>query len=423
MSAAGKHFSGWRVLAGCMILMIFPGGLLSYTSGLFLYPICEEFGFATSVFSLTLTVSAAVNALTSAFLVQYLSKNSAKSMKILMLISAFITCGGFACMGLCGKLWQFFVMAAVWNLGYNMLTYVPVGMMVSNWFVEKRAMMTGIAFAGGNLGGAIFNAVMSNIIAGAGWRTAYRFGGSLCLIFTLIAIALVRRSPAEYGEKAYGSERVVSAPGEENEATARWEGIDKKEAMKTPALRLLVVIFFITGIYSAGIANYVVTYLCGGGWKITAAGLVMTVYTLFGIIGNSAGGAVLSKIGLRKGMWIAVVTILLSLVCLALSVAIHPLAFVFAALLGIACVLSVLIPSQSVAAIFGTKGFAGIYGYTYAFYLIGCAVSTPFIAFLSEKAGFIAAWAIIGVLLVIIGLFYSKCFAYGKKLREENQTL
>lgn len=407
-------------MAGCILLMIFPGGLLSYTAGLFLYPVCEEFGFATSVYSLTLTIAAAVNALTSAFLVQYLSKNSARSMKIIMAVSAFITCGGFACMGFCTQLWQFFVMSAVWNLGYNMLTYVPVGMIVSNWFVEKRTTMTGAAFAGGNLGGAIFNVVISQIIANQGWRSAYRTGGILCLVFTLLAIALIRRSPAEYGEKAYGAGRTDSSAGA---AAAQWEGIDKKAALKTPALHLLVIVFFITGIYSAGIANYVVTYLCTGGWKITAAGLVMTAFTLFGILGNTAGGAIMNKIGLKKGMWIAVCMIVVSLVCLTMSIAVHPLAYIFAALLGLACVLSVLIPSQSVLAIFGTKDFAGIYGYTYAFYLVGCAVATPVVAFLSEHAGYRAAWLVMGILLVLIGLFYSKCFAYGQKMKEESTAL
>ena len=417
MKAQKARFSGWKVLAGCMLLMVFPGGLLSYTSGLFLYPVCEEYGFPTSVFSLTLTVSAAVNAFTSAFLVQYLSKNSARSMKVMMFVSAFITCGGFAYMGMCRQLWQFFVMSAIWNLGYNMLTYVPVGMMVSNWFASKRTTMTGIAFAGGNLGGAIFNTVMSQIIATSGWRTAYRFGGIICLIFTLIAIALVKRSPSEYGEKAYGTDPTDKSTGT---APAQWEGINKKDAMKMPAYHLLVIVFFITGIYSAGIANYVVTYLCTGGWKITAAGLVMTIYTLFGIVGNSAGGAVLNKIGLQKGMWVSVGMIVASLFCLMMAVSVPTLGYVFAALLGLACILSVLIPSQSLLAVFGTKDFAGIYGYAYAFYLIGCAVSTPIIAFIAERAGYQAAWMVMGMLLIVIGIFYSKCFLYGKRLREKS---
>lgn len=308
-------------------------------------------------------------------------------------------------------------MSAVWNLGYNMLTYVPVGMMVSNWFASKRTTMTGIAFAGGNLGGAVFNAVMSQIIAGAGWRTAYRFGGIICLIFTLIAIVLVKRSPSEYGEKAYGTDQADNSTGAVH---AQWEGITRKDAMKTPAFHLLVIVFLITGIYSAGIANYVVTYLCTGGWKITAAGLVMTVFTLFGIIGNSAGGAILNKTGLQKGMWASVGMIVASLFCLTMAVAVPPLGYVFAALLGLACILSVLIPSQSVLAIFGTKDFAGIYGYAYAFYLIGCAVSTPIIAFIAEHAGYQTAWMVMGALLIVIGIFYSKCFLYGKKLREES---
>ena len=56
-------FSGYAVFAGCLLLMIFPGGLLSYAPGLFMYPICKDLGFTTTAFSITNTVCAAVNAL------------------------------------------------------------------------------------------------------------------------------------------------------------------------------------------------------------------------------------------------------------------------------------------------------------------------------------------------------------------------
>jgi MFS family permease len=416
MSETKKKFSGWAVLVGCILLMIFPGGLLSYTAGLFMYPICAEYGFTTSTFSLSLTLAAAVNALTSAFLVQYLSKGSKGTMKIIMLVSAIVTCGGFACMSLCTKLWQFFVMSAVWNIGYNMLTYVPVGMVISNWFVDKRATMTGIAFAGGNVGGAIFCTAVSQIMANQGWRTAYVIGGVLCFVFTLIAILLIKRSPAEYGQEAYGADKVSSDPAS---GQKMWMGVDKKTAMKSPAVHLLALTLLFTGIYAAGIANYLVTFLCTGGWEITAAGFVMTVFTLFGIVGNVGGGALVGKIGLKKGIILSGVLIILSLVCLSLSTGIKFLAYVFAALLGLACVLSVLIPSQAVIATFGLKDFAGIYGYVYAFYLVGCAISTPLIAFLAEKAGYNIAWLVVGIIVAAIILMYMRCLAYGKKFHEQ----
>jgi MFS family permease len=106
-------------------------------------------------------------------------------------------------------------------------------------------------------------------------------------------------------------------------------------------------------------------------------------------------------------------------VCLSLSTGIKFLAYVFAALLGLACVLSVLIPSQAVIATFGLKDFAGIYGYVYAFYLVGCAISTPLIAFLAEKAGYNIAWLVVGIIVAAIILMYMRCLAYGKKFHEQ----
>lgn len=113
MSRTKRKFSGWSVFAGCLILMIFPGGMMSYTAGLFMYPICEEFGFSVTAYSMVLTLTAVVNALVSAFLVGYLSKESRKTMKIIMLVSVVIVCVGFLLQSRCTQLWQFYLMAII----------------------------------------------------------------------------------------------------------------------------------------------------------------------------------------------------------------------------------------------------------------------------------------------------------------------
>ena len=126
MSTVKKKFSGWAVFAGCLVLMIFPGGMMSYTTGLFMYPICEEFGFSITAYSISLTLAAGVNAFVSAFLAGYLSKGSQKTMKAIMLVSVIVVCADFALQSRCTQLWQFYVMAVVWNFGYNMITFIPV---------------------------------------------------------------------------------------------------------------------------------------------------------------------------------------------------------------------------------------------------------------------------------------------------------
>lgn len=419
MAEKKNRFSGYGVLAGCLLLMIFPGGLLTYTMGLYMYPICVEFGFSMTAFAITTTVSAGVNALVSAFLVQYLQKGSKNTMKLIMLAAAVLTCGGYAMLSQCSTLWQFYLMSAVWNLGYNMLTYVPVSMMISNWFVEKRAMMTGVAFAGGNLGGAIFNTVISRLIADQGWRYAYLFGGLLSLVFTAIAIIfLLKRSPEEYGQKALGADN-ADVFSQQN-ASVGWEGVDKATAMRSPAIWLMAVIMFFTGIYSAGIASHVVTFLCNSGWEITAAGVVMTVYTLAGVVGNSGGGALVGKIGLKKGVIFGGILSAVALLCLILSGANHIFAYLFAVLLGVACIFGVLIPSQMVGVTFGMKDYAGIYGFVYAFYLVGCAVSSPAIAIVAENVNYRVAWIAVIVMVVAIVAMYIKCFDYAKKFKEQS---
>lgn len=417
MSTVKKRFSGWAVFVGCLILMIFPGGMMSYTTGLFMYPICEEFGFSIMAYSISFTLSAGVNALVSAFVVGYLSKGSKRTMKAIMLVSVVIVCAGFALQSRCTQLWQFYTMAVIWNLGYNMVTFVPVTMMLSNWFVKKRELLTGIAIAFSNLGGAIFNTIISRIISTQGWRQAYIYGGMLALVSCLLAVIfLLKRSPVEYGQEPYGSGEISTNTNPEEGKT--WMGVDKKTALKLPAFYLLCIAMFLTGIYGAGIANHVVTYLCTDGWDITAAGFVMTIFTLAGVAGSTGGGALLGKIGYRKGVIAGGMLGIFAMLCLILGGRIHALAYVFAVFLGCGCFIVVLLPSQSVANTFGLKDYAGIYGLSYAFYLIGCSVSAPFIAVISENFGYLSAWIVMMILIFLIVVLHLACINAGKRIRE-----
>ena len=78
-----------------------------------------------------------------------------------------------------------------------------------------------------------------------------------------------------------------------------------------------------------------------------------------------------------------------------------------------------LLPSQSVANTFGLKEYAGIYGMSYACYLIGCAVSTPVIAIISEKTGYLTAWIGIVILILAIVILHLLCISEGEKIREK----
>ena len=238
-------------------------------------------------------------------------------------------------------------------------------------------------------------------------------------MFGLFAvIVLLKRSPAEYGQKAYGAGETAE-DGEDKEGTKAWMGIDQKKAMRQPVFYAMCFLTLVTGIYAAGIANHVVNYLCGDGWDITAAGMVMTVYTLAGIAGNSCGGSMLGRFGLKKGVLLGACSLLVAMVCLIQAGKTPVFAYIFAVFMGLSTFVSVLLPSQMVASTFGLKDYAGIYGMIYAFYLVGCAASSPIVALVAETAGYTASWIMCMGIVLLIFAVYMYCIRAGKKIKEQ----
>lgn len=62
--------------------------------------------------------------------------------------------------------------------------------------------------------------------------------------------------------------------------------------------------------------------------------------------------------------------------------------------------------------------FAGIYGITYACYLVGCAISTTVVAFIAEATSYTVAWIAIIVIIAVLAVLHLACQKQGKIFRE-----
>ena len=415
-----KNFKGWGVLAAAFIMSFIPTGIMSNCFSLYMAPVCENLGFSTTSWSMVNLIASFASAIGAMIIAGMYQK---KNMKITMVIVTAGTCICWFVATLCTAIWQFYLVFALSNIFMAGLTQLPISMLVTAWFEDKRATMMSIAYAGGGLGGAVWAPVISRFISasGTGWKTAMLFSaGVVAVVMILTALFLVKRSPAEYGTEPY---RTGDSKEKEKEATQNsnaWIGVSKKTATKSGAWRCIIGVVMFTGILSAGVTTHVpnfVTSVAQDGGSLQ--GTILSVYSIVSIIGMVAGGALMDKIGIRKTVLGATVLVIIGLASLyAYSVTgTTAIAFGYSIFFAIAMFLPKVLPSVLMSKVFGTKEYGAIYAFANLFFLIGAAFGSVLTSIIQGIVGYGITWIVYMFVAIALFLCVSGAIKGGEKLQ------
>ena len=412
-----KKFSGWSVMIGCFLLFFCGSGLISNTTGLFMEPICVELGVSTTTYSLINVFTSCASALSSAVLVPRLHTGN---MKKILFAAIVVTAGGYALQGVCQQVWQLWIVGFVLNLGLAFLTYVPVGMMITNWFIDKRSIAMSVAMSGMGLGGAIWSVVLAQFISTRGWRATYFAGAAIAFVtMVLILVFLLKKSPEQYGQTPY-----VKTGGRKEEAQAQanpaeeWQGLDKKTALRSSAFILLGIAMLLVGVYAAGVATHVVTFLLWEQWDMVAASSILSVQMAVSIVGMLVGGVLINRFGLKRCVLGAGILMALSCLSLALTPQIPAMAYLYGVFAGLCGMMASVVPSLMVSSVFGVRDYTGIYSSINVFFMLGCAVGSAAVAVVSNAFGYVAAWYLCTVACVLVIVLFLVALNMSKRFRE-----
>ena len=91
---------------------------------------------------------------------------------------------------------EFYALMALAPFGAMLSTYIPVGAVVTRWFVRYRGVSQGIAMLGTGLGGALFPQWTAALLEGHDWRETYVIVGSFVLVALIPAWVLIREPEA-----------------------------------------------------------------------------------------------------------------------------------------------------------------------------------------------------------------------------------
>ena len=285
---AERVFYGWFIIAILFFVSIIDGGF-TYTFSTFLKPLTEEFGWSraetATAFSLYLLIGGLVLP-GWGWLVDHIGARR------VFLLSAVIDGVALLFLSAVESLSSYYGWYLLLGVGLAGIGPMPVGKVVTQWFVAKRGLAMGIALVGASGGGLVLVPLCGFLIAEFSWRVAYQALAvlSLGLMFPLIWFFVVN-TPEEKGLRALGqngsADPIEPDDTPDTPATRDWT---LKEALFTPTFWLLGVAFCL-GLMAAGaVYTHQVAFLQDIGQSLELAATITGVSLGMSMVGRFAAG-------------------------------------------------------------------------------------------------------------------------------------
>ncbi|TAJ19679.1 MAG: MFS transporter [Dehalococcoidia bacterium] len=297
--ARPKLYYGYYIVGASLIAQLISTGAQNSVAGAFLRPMTHDLGWTRAQFTYGLTVSRFVAAGAGVFVGVWVDKYGGRRLMMagsaLFFISTWLT-------GSVTELWQWVVLRGfVLTIGASLVGNLVVNVTMSKWWVEKRGRMIGFAAMGVSLAGVVFPPLMSFLIEDFGWRMAWRILAFLCVALIIPTSLLMRRAPEDFGlhpdgrtpEEMQGRAGAVLAADFANSFT-------RKEALRTPALYLIVLSFGLGGVGLGTMLLQTIPFLTDQNFSLAQAASYSSLMSFFALISKAFWGWMTDRMAPNK---------------------------------------------------------------------------------------------------------------------------
>jgi MFS family permease len=298
-------FYGWLIVAVVFVSMGI--GVNARTAFSLLFPpILDEFRWERGVTAGAFSFGFVVSAVMSPLLGRMMDRVGPRAV---MELGVGLMAAGLLLAPFTAEPWHLYATLGVLVGGGSVcLGYSGQSLFLPNWFVRRRGLATGIAFAGVGIGSIVLLPAVQLVIEGAGWRTACWAMGVLVLVVLAPINLALRKRPEDIGLQPDGdaARGPTAAPPPSNVVDPAWAAVEWTLGRAMLTARFWWIAF---GYFCALYAWYAVQvhqtkYLIEVGFTPTVAAWALGLVSLAGIPGQIALGHISDRIG-REWVWTA----------------------------------------------------------------------------------------------------------------------
>ena len=294
MAKSKKFHYAWVILVALALIRGISGPALNGSSGLFLTPVSESIGVGIGQLSLYLSISSIATMIWLPIAGVIINKYSIKAVVIL---GVSLQALSFAALGFMKSVWGWYLLSIPLAMGAVLLVNLLGPVLINRWFVARKGFVMGIMMTITSLLGAVFQPLLTSLIANTGWRNTYIFFGLAAFIcIAVIALVFLKNSPKDKKVQAYGYEQaqVENAAAHTDKQNL---GVAAKTATKSSAFFLLLL-FMVCFTGFVVFSQHIPTFGANNGLTAQAIGTALSLSMIGSAIGSILIGIFSDKLGI-----------------------------------------------------------------------------------------------------------------------------
>lgn len=371
------RFPGWRVVAGCFIVLTTSSGLGFYGLAVYLNALSKERGWEVSSISLATTLFFFVGGVTGVWTARLIARHDVRHVVAIGAIVAGIALG---LLGYVDRQWQLFVVYGVFAVGWTLGGLVPMTTVVTRWFHVRRGVALSVASTGLSAGGILITPAAKWLLdrqglqAGTPWLGLVYVAGTVPFTYWLI-----RPDPAKLGWMPDGERVVAGGPA------VRLTGTPYREAIASRFFIGITIGYILAlGSQVGGIQQIV--KLVEERTTADTAALATLVLAGTSVVARLVGGRVVTSVPMTAFTAALAAVQMVAMIGLALAsttLGIFGSIVLFGATIGNILMLQPLLIAER----FGVRDYPQIYSRAQLFALVGTAGGPLLLGWLHDLSG------------------------------------
>ncbi|MEL7565948.1 MAG: MFS transporter [Dehalobacterium sp.] len=414
------HYA-WVICIGCAILCALTSPIVNATATLYLKSVTADFGVNRSAFTLSTTIVALCGMFTSPFWGKiYSYKNKMRNVLTLTMLGFGLSYMSYS---LAQNIVHFYISALVLGIFWAGACFMPISMMITAWFKQKRGLAMSITLAGIGFGGSILAPLVRYFIDVYGWRGAYQYVGIILIVIACpIIFFLLKPAPDAMGLKPYGEgekEETSKVTIAAKKITEDDIDISPNESKTKLFFWLHMIGFFGMGLVCSAPMRQMNPYISDI-YGATFAANVIALSSFMGVFGKLLLGYMHDKLGTMKSSAIAFGVFALAFIAAIAGKSMgQNLFYVYIILYSFAAGVGTVSAPLLISATFGTKSFNIMRGITQSPLQAGMSLGGLMVAAVFDITGtYSLGWST----CIIISVFSMVCFYIAHKMSRREYT-